>query len=284
MTDPAFLFYPTDFLGGVSDLTMEERGQYITMLCLQHQKGSISQKQLTLNFQNNLSPDVLAKFEQDDVGYFNVRLRAEIEKRAQIANRQSERGKKGGAPRGNTNAKKQPENKQKNKRENNPKTTFLEDGNRNENINENRDREEGVQGGDGKAIAPMVVDTQACTVSGSEWRHSLLTYQSALRQCYKSLESDAAWLAERRRLNPRVDVLLTLEKVCVEYWATEEGWAHKKKSKSNSINWKTTLAKSIGQKFNHVYENGAGNNQGKRGNALDGDYLADLARRAGAGN
>ena len=42
--DPAFVFYTGDFLNGVIDMTMEERGQYITLLCFQHQKGHISQK------------------------------------------------------------------------------------------------------------------------------------------------------------------------------------------------------------------------------------------------
>ena len=48
MKDPAFVFYTGDFLTGVIDMTMEERGQYITLLCLQHQKGHFSKK--TLDF------------------------------------------------------------------------------------------------------------------------------------------------------------------------------------------------------------------------------------------
>jgi len=47
--DPAFLFYSSDFLSGITDLTMEERGQYITLLCLQHQKGSLSEKTIRLS-------------------------------------------------------------------------------------------------------------------------------------------------------------------------------------------------------------------------------------------
>ena len=40
--DPAFLFYSSDFLSGIADLNMEERGQYITLLCVQHQKGRLN--------------------------------------------------------------------------------------------------------------------------------------------------------------------------------------------------------------------------------------------------
>jgi hypothetical protein len=79
MKDPAFLFYSSDFLSGVQDLTMEERGQYITLLCLQHQKGHLTAKLIGLV---GVAPDVLAKFQQDESGlYFNSRLDIEIEKR-----------------------------------------------------------------------------------------------------------------------------------------------------------------------------------------------------------
>lgn len=79
MKDPAFLFYSSDFLSGVQDLTMEERGQYITLLCLQHQKGHLTAKLIGLV---GVAPDVLAKFQHDESGlYFNKRLDIEIEKR-----------------------------------------------------------------------------------------------------------------------------------------------------------------------------------------------------------
>ncbi len=56
--DPAFLFYAQDFLVGCSDLTLEERGQYITMLCLQHQKGFVTEKTIRLTV-GSVSVDVL---------------------------------------------------------------------------------------------------------------------------------------------------------------------------------------------------------------------------------
>lgn len=79
--DPAFLFYSGDFLAGVQDLTMEERGQYITLLCLQHQKGRLSLKIIQLCC-GNAAADVLHRFRQDENGlYYNERLEKEIEKR-----------------------------------------------------------------------------------------------------------------------------------------------------------------------------------------------------------
>lgn len=97
--DPAFLFYPGDFLVGVSDLTMEERGQYITLLCLQFEKGRLSKKNITIAV-GKVSPDVLDKFTVDDNGlYYNKRLEQEVIKRQEYSKSRSQNGSKGGRPR-----------------------------------------------------------------------------------------------------------------------------------------------------------------------------------------
>ena len=93
--DPAFLFYSSDFLTGVSDLTMDERGQYITLLCLHHQKGRLSRKAIKIATPN-ATADVLSKFSQDESGlFFNKRLEDEQKKRAEHSKKQADRAKKG---------------------------------------------------------------------------------------------------------------------------------------------------------------------------------------------
>ena len=67
--DPAILFYSADFLMQSSNLTMEERGIYITFLCLQHQIGHLDAKTISLQFnQNQLTEDILKLLECDDDG------------------------------------------------------------------------------------------------------------------------------------------------------------------------------------------------------------------------
>jgi hypothetical protein len=100
--DPAFLFYSSDFLNGVADLTMEERGQFITLLCLQHQKGTLTDKTIRLSL-GSVSVDVLSKFSKDkDGNFFNERLNEEIEKRIQFTESRRNNGSKGGRPKNNT--------------------------------------------------------------------------------------------------------------------------------------------------------------------------------------
>jgi len=93
--DPAFLFYSKDFLTGVSDLTFEERGQYITLLAIQHQKGTLTKKVIDITVPN-VSDDVIAKFVVDkDGNYYNERLRLEAKKRKDHSEKQKERAIKG---------------------------------------------------------------------------------------------------------------------------------------------------------------------------------------------
>ena len=116
--DPAFLFYSSDFLNGIADLTMEERGQYITLLCLQHQKGELTDKTIRLSL-GLVSVDVISKFTKLKNGNFvNDRLIIEMERRKLFTESRKNNGKKGGRPK---------------KPLGYPKNNLMEDENENEN-------------------------------------------------------------------------------------------------------------------------------------------------------
>jgi hypothetical protein len=98
MKDPAFLFYSSDFLTGCTNLTMEERGQYISLLCIQHQTGHLSEKTIRLSV-GIVSDDILSKFKKDENGlFYNERLEIEIEKRANFVGTRRTNGSLGGRP------------------------------------------------------------------------------------------------------------------------------------------------------------------------------------------
>lgn len=80
--DPAMLFYTSDFLTGAALLTMKERGQYITLLCLQQQLGHMRQRDME-KVVGKMSAALLAKFREDGEGkLYNLRAETEIEKRS----------------------------------------------------------------------------------------------------------------------------------------------------------------------------------------------------------
>ena len=95
MKDPAFLFYSNDFLSGTMLMTDEEIGQYIKLLCLQHQKGHLKEKDM-LNICKTYDEDIFSKFLKDEEGnYYNERLENETNKRkAYSESRRNNRRKK----------------------------------------------------------------------------------------------------------------------------------------------------------------------------------------------
>jgi hypothetical protein len=79
--DPAFLFYSSDFLTGTALMTDEQIGKYIKLLCYQHQKGHLTERDM-LKICSTHDEDIFSKFEKDENGlYYNARLQQEVEKR-----------------------------------------------------------------------------------------------------------------------------------------------------------------------------------------------------------
>lgn len=82
--DPAFLFYPGDWLSGTMYLTHEQKGAYMDLLILQFNVGKFTEAQakqvLSICF-DVAWPMLKLKFVLDDGLYFNERLQSEIEKR-----------------------------------------------------------------------------------------------------------------------------------------------------------------------------------------------------------
>lgn len=79
--DPAVLFYTQDFLVGTMTMSYEQKGKYITLLCLQHQKGKLTLKDLQAILTDE-DYEVAEKFIKDTDGfYYNEKLRYEAERR-----------------------------------------------------------------------------------------------------------------------------------------------------------------------------------------------------------
>lgn len=99
--DPAFLFYPSDFLTGTMFMSNEQIGIYIRLLCSQHQHGGIINK---LAFDSLVKEDQLlrSKFIETETGYYNERLTIEMDKRNKKSNNLSEAAKEVWEKRKNT--------------------------------------------------------------------------------------------------------------------------------------------------------------------------------------
>ncbi len=90
MKDPAFLFYSSDFLSGTMLMTDEQVGRYIKLMCLQHQKGHLPEKDMT-NICKGYDEDIFSKFIKDENNlYYNQRLEEEMIKRNSHKEKQRE--------------------------------------------------------------------------------------------------------------------------------------------------------------------------------------------------
>jgi uncharacterized protein YdaU (DUF1376 family) len=85
MKDPAFLFYPNDYLGGTLGMTFEEKGAYIELLMVQFNRGHMSGHmigQILGQTMDKVWMNIKAKFSIDENGlYYNERLELEQNKR-----------------------------------------------------------------------------------------------------------------------------------------------------------------------------------------------------------
>lgn len=80
--DPAFLFYSADFMVDTAHMTAREVGQFVRLLCIQHQHGCIRPEFLTQVLKGGASARVLAMFNVDGGGcLYNEKLKREMVRR-----------------------------------------------------------------------------------------------------------------------------------------------------------------------------------------------------------
>jgi uncharacterized protein YdaU (DUF1376 family) len=84
--DPAFLFYPNDWIGGTMGMTFEEKGAYMELLMMQFNRGHMDGHMIG-QVVGQMWDKIKAKFIQDTEGkWYNVRLEEEQIKRKAFTN------------------------------------------------------------------------------------------------------------------------------------------------------------------------------------------------------
>jgi len=89
---PAFQFYASDFLASVVTMTNEERGAYITLLCIQWDKGWVTQvdfERVTAGMPPHTSGICQSKFKTDANGNL-INSRLERVRAQQVVNKQKQ--------------------------------------------------------------------------------------------------------------------------------------------------------------------------------------------------
>ena len=100
--DPAFLFYPGDYVSGTMGMTFEEKGAYMDLLMLQFNRGHMNTHMIQHTI-GHLWEQVKCKFIQDDEGlWYNVRLDIEKDKRKTFTESRRNNIKSKGKPKDTT--------------------------------------------------------------------------------------------------------------------------------------------------------------------------------------
>lgn len=134
--DPAFLFYPNDWLGGTMGMSFEEKGAYMELLMMQFNRGHMTSHMIGQTV-GRLWDNIKDKFTQDENGlWYNRRLEDEKIKRQNYT--QSRINNKEGK---NQYSQKTGKNKEKNTQNKDHMRGHTTSHMENENENENRNKD-----------------------------------------------------------------------------------------------------------------------------------------------
>lgn len=126
--DPAFLFYPNDYIGGTMGMSFEEKGAYMELLMMQFNRGHMSAHMIT-QVVGEIWENIKHKFIQDENGlWYNERLEVEKENRKRFTE----------SRRKNLKGNNSHMEKHKDSHMGNHKASHMENENENENISFNR--------------------------------------------------------------------------------------------------------------------------------------------------
>jgi hypothetical protein len=166
--DPAVLFYTSDFLSGTFTMSNDQVGKYIRLLCLQHQKGVLSEKDM-INVCGTYDEDVFFKFTKTGTTYVNDRMKFEAERRKNFCESRSK-------------------SRQGTKNQTNNKKSYVP---RMETETENINEDENTSGNE-NFLVPLLLE---------KFKSHLPKYPADKKKDYKPLFSIATFLAEQGKLN-----------------------------------------------------------------------------------
>lgn len=208
--------------------SIEQHGLYILALVFQFNNGHFSEDQIN-GILNNQFNQIKHKFKTDGKFYWNERLDREKEKRQIYVESRQKNGRmfllKKDKPLINTKIDIEHMGLHS--------IPHMENENRNENsINNSLEK---IQ------EKPL-------------WKTDFSVYEKQASEAFDRLVQDTEWMAERKKYHPNLDIYLSCEKAFNDFWGQETGWQHKRKSKTNVINWDTTYKNALTLKSNQVYE------------------------------
>jgi len=194
--DPAFLFYPGDWLGGTMGMSFEEKGAYIDLLMMQFNRGHMTSDMVGQTV-GHLWVKVKDKFIQDDSGlWYNERLDAEKNARRKYTESRK------------NNLKGENQHTKTKKKTVGHMTSHMEDININKDINSNSNKKIKSK----KAIV-LPFDSREFSEKWEQW----IQFRSEIKKPYKSDLSVQGALKELSQLSES-DAIATVDQSIAGGW------------------------------------------------------------------
>jgi uncharacterized protein YdaU (DUF1376 family) len=259
--DPAILWYYNDYLSGTEEMTFEEQGAYMRLLCKQMDKGPMSMdfiKRILKDSYDKLWPVLQSKFKINESGnLYNERVEVERGRRKKFLDKQSEVGKKGGRP------------KNPDKTQNKP--TGYENDNPNETnyINENRNgienEIESENGAEKISTDPATLVPKMMAV----WVKENPTYPLEIESDYPALKKIAEFICKQTAISfqPRDG---TVQQIVLTNWQIMSSWiADHKFYNSHNLQQINKYRQSIAKEISNEQSNSK-NGKSKPGSKISG--------------
>jgi uncharacterized protein YdaU (DUF1376 family) len=215
MKDPAFLFYPNDYIGGTMGMTFEEKGAYIELLMMQFNRGHMTEHMIGQTV-GQLWVKLKDKFKIDEDGlYYNVRLEQEQLKRKKYT--ESRRNNKSGKNQYSKKGKKEVKKR-------GHMTGHMENRNENEDIN----KDEGI--------------LEFSNIEQETWNKWIIYKEEQFKFKYKSVTS------EQIALNQLVNISNNSNELAIKIinQSISNGWKGIFELKSNGKDeWKPPKLKKV---------------------------------------
>jgi uncharacterized protein YdaU (DUF1376 family) len=225
--DPAFLFYPNDWLGGTLGMTFEEKGAYMELLMMQFNRGHMTSHMIGQTV-GQIWVNIKDKFIQDEKGlWYNVRLEIEKEKRKKFT--ESRRNNVLGENQYTKSNKKTAKN---NGHMNGHMTIHMENENESENESVNKDFGKSENLFENPQIIPTIC---------RNWYSSFPTYTKDQSEDFKAVMKIVSFLQKQNDITdinspPNRELIITTVGRIIECVAQEQFWVNKPlKSIANNI-------------------------------------------------
>jgi hypothetical protein len=233
--DPAFLFYPNDYMGGTMGFSFEMHGAYLIMLLYQFNNGPFSDD-MAVSMIGKIWELIQHKFKKKSGSglRYNEKLENVIELRENFLtsrrNSAMKRWNKTDKPLSDTKIDSMLTQCLRN-------AHAMRAGNGNGNGNEN---ENGVE-------------------KPTSWYDDFEEYLKVSEPEWDKIQGDWNFIREMKNFHPKTNIRMSIEKAWSDYWGTEAGWNNKReayrkaqrtakredKPISYSMNWKLTIQKNL---------------------------------------